>query len=130
MSAPRAWKPTGYSSCSQYLVVTGAQRVIEFAKAAFGAIELRRYEEPDGTIMHAEFRIDDSVIMLGDAGAQMTPIPALLHVYVEDVDHTFALALKAGATPVEEPHTRPGDPDKRGSVKDSCGNTWSIATQL
>lgn len=123
------WKPDGYSSCSPYLVVRGAQKVIDFAKAVFGATELRRYELPDGSIMHAEFRIDDTVIMLGDASDKFPPIPSVLHVYVQDVDRVYTAALAAGATALEAPRTREGDPDKRGSVQDPCGNRWTIATQ-
>ena len=124
------WKPESYSSVSPYLVVSDGKKVIAFAKAVFGATELRRYDLPDGSIMHAEIRIDDSVIMLGDGGAEFPPFPSLIHVYVDDVDGVYRRALETGATPVEAPRTREGDPDKRGSVKDPCGNTWSIATQL
>jgi hypothetical protein len=65
MSAPS--KPAGYTSLSPYLVVHGAQKVIEFLKQTFGATELRRYDNPDGTIMHAEVRVDDTVVMIADA---------------------------------------------------------------
>lgn len=130
MSTDKTWKPDGYTSCSPYLVVQGAQRVIDFAQAAFGATALRRYDMPDGTIMHAEIRIDDTVIMVGDAGGEHTPIPSVIHVYVDDVDSVYTAALEAGGVAVEAPRTREGDPDKRGSVKDPCGNTWAIATQL
>jgi uncharacterized glyoxalase superfamily protein PhnB len=125
-----SWKPNSYSSVSPYLVVAGAQKVVDFAKAAFGATELRRYDAPDGSIMHAEIRIDDTVVMLGDGGPEFPPFTSLIHVYVNDVDRVYQCALQAGATPVEPPKTRDGDPDKRGSVKDPCGNTWAIATQL
>jgi PhnB protein len=125
----KSWKPQSYSSVSPYLVVAGAQKVIDFAKATFGATELRRYDLPDGSIMHAEIRIDDTVIMVGDGGPEFPPFPSLIHVYVEDVDRVYARALAAGATSVEAPKTRDGDPDKRGSVKDPCGNTWAISTQ-
>ena len=124
------WKPRSYSSVSPYLVVASAQKVIDFAKAVFGATELRRYDMPDGSIMHAEIRIDDTVIMLGDSGDAFPPFASLIHVYVADVDRVYERALEAGATVVETPKTREGDPDKRGSVKDPCGNTWAIATQL
>ena len=124
------WKPESYSSVSPYLVVSDARKVIAFAKAVFGATELRRYDLPGGSIMHAEIRIDDSVIMLGDGGPEFPPFPSLIHVYVDDVDRVYQRAIDAGATPVEAPRTKEGDPDKRGSVKDPCGNTWSIATQL
>jgi len=123
-------KPEGYSSVSPYLVVESAQRVIDFLKKTFDATELRRYDRPDGSIMHAEVRIDDSVIMMGDGVEQWPPFPSSLHVYVDDVDATYARALQAGGTPVQEPQRKGDDPDRRGGVKDPCGNTWWIATQI
>ena len=124
------WKPQNYNSVSPYLIVNGAQKVVDFAKAVFDAKELRRYDMPGGTIMHIELLIDDTVVMLGDSSPQFPAFSSLLHVYVKDVDAVYQRALKFGAVSVQEPQTREGDPDKRGSVKDACGNTWSIATQL
>src|SRR5262249_40126862 len=97
------WKPVGYSSLSPYLMVEGAQRVIDFLKAAFSATELRRYDMPDGSIMHAEVRIDDSVVMLADAGGSYPAFPVWLHFYVPDVDAAYTRALKAGGLSVQEP---------------------------
>ena len=79
-------RPVGYPAVSPYLVVPGAQAVIDFAVKTFGAVALRRFDMPDGTVMHAEFLIDDSVVMVGDAGGQWPAIPTFLHVYVADVD--------------------------------------------
>lgn len=123
-------KPTGYSSVSPYLMVTDAQRVIDFLKQVFGATELRRFLMPDGSSMHAEVRVDDTVIMLADAGGEFTAFPAWLHVYVADVDDTYWRALEAGGVPVQEPQLKEGDSDRRGGVKDPSGNTWWIATQV
>jgi PhnB protein len=127
-SLSRRGKPRGYSTVSPYLVVSGAQKVIDFAKKAFGATDLRRFDMPDGTIMHAEFLIDDTVVMLGDSGPEWPPLPTFLHVYVADVDATYRRALAAGGTAVQEPVQKEGDPDKRGGVKDPGGNTWWIST--
>jgi PhnB protein len=124
------WKPAGYTSLSPYLMVTNAQRVIDFLKAAFGATELRRYDMPDGTIMHVEVRIDDSVVMLADAGGPFPAFPVWLHLYVADVDAAYARALQAGATSAQEPQQKPGDPDRRGGFKDPAGNTWWISQQM
>ena len=123
-------KPEGYSTVSPYLVVAGAQRVIDFLKQAFDATELRRYDMPDGSIMHAEVRIGDTVVMLGDAGGDWTPVPAFLHVYVDDVDATYERALAAGGVSVQEPVRKGDDPDRRGGVKDPGGSTWWIATPV
>jgi PhnB protein len=128
MSVPM--KPAGYSSVSVYLVAAGAQRVIDFLKQTFDATQLRRYEMPDGTVMHAEVRIDDTVVMIGDAGPQWPAFASWLHVYVKDVDATYQRALKAGGVSVQEPAHKQGDPDRRAGVKDPAGNTWWIATQV
>jgi PhnB protein len=128
MSMPA--KPEGYSSVSAYLVVDGAQRVIDFLKKTFNATELRRYDMPDGSIMHAEVRIDDTVVMIGDAGGEWPALHSWLHVYVQDVDATHRRALEAGGVSVQEPQRKDGDPDRRGGVKDPGGNTWWIATQV
>lgn len=123
-------KPEGYSTVSPYLVADGAQRVLDFLKQAFGATELRRYDMPDGSVMHAEVRIGNTVVMIGDAGGEWPAFPAWLHVYVEDVDATYQKALAAGGVSVQEPAHKQGDPDRRGGVKDPAGNTWWIATQV
>lgn len=123
-------RPAGYNTLSPYIVAPSAESVIDFAKTVFDAVELRRFAMPDGTIMHAEFRIGDTVVMIGDAGPQWPPVPAWMHVYVDDVDATYQRALAAGATSLQEPTQRPGESDKRGGVKDPSGNSWWIATQV
>jgi len=123
-------KPEGYSTVSVYLVAQGAQAVIDFLKNTFDATQLRRFDTPDGKIMHAEVRIDDTVIMVADAGGTYPAFPSWLHVYVNDVDKTYQRALAAGGTALQEPVRKEGDPDKRGGVKDPAGNTWWIATQM
>jgi len=52
--------------------------------------------------MHAEVRVDDTVIMLadGDPGGDWLPTPASIHIYVADVDATYRRAIEAGATSV------------------------------
>lgn len=123
-------KPDGYSSVSVYLVVNGAQGVIDFLEKTFDATELRRYDKPDGSIMHAEVRIDDTVVMIADAGGTFPAFLVWLHVYVEDVDATYSKALEAGGESAQKPQSKEGDPDRRGGVKDPSGNTWWIATQV
>lgn len=126
----KIFKPTGYNSVSPYLVVKGAQKMIDLLKLIFDAKELRRYDMPDGSIMHAEVQVDDSVIMMGDASDVFPANKHLIHVYVPNVDEVYKKAISAGCEPLESPKEREGDPDRRGSFKDFAGNTWSIGTQL
>ena len=123
------FKPDGYNSVSPYLVVDGAEATIRFLERAFGAVEVRRFPRPDGTIFHAEVRIDDTVVMIADAGDAASSRPAHVHVYVPDVDETYRRALEAGGTSVQEP-VKKDDPDKRGGVKDAGGTTWWIGTKV
>jgi uncharacterized glyoxalase superfamily protein PhnB len=123
-----AYKPQGYNTVSPYLIVAGAATTIDFVVRTFGAVELRRFPAPDGKLMHAEVRVDDSVVMLADGGGEWPPVPANVHIYVADVDATYRRALAAGATSVQEP-VRKDDADKRGGVRDAGGTTWWIATK-
>jgi len=122
-------KPERYPSVSPYLVVDGAARTIEFLTAVFDAVELRRFPAPDGALMHAEVRIDDSVVMLADSTPEWPPVPSYVHVYVQDVDAAYRRALEAGAVSVQEP-VQKDDEDKRGGVRDAGGTTWWIATRV
>lgn len=125
----RSYKPENYNSVSPYLVVAGADNTINFLKTVFGATELRRHSSADGRIMHAEVRIDDTVVMIADGGDGWPSIPAHVHIYVSDVDATYKLALEAGAISIQEP-VKKEDDDKRGGVKDSGGTSWWIGTKV
>lgn len=123
------YKPQNYNSVSPYLIVDDASQTIAFLIRVFDAVELRRIPDPAGKVMHAEIRIDDTVLMLADGGDGWPSIPANVHVYVADVDVTYRRALDAGATSVQEPMQK-GDEDRRSGVKDTGGITWWIATRI
>ncbi|MDF1728721.1 MAG: VOC family protein [Sulfitobacter sp.] len=121
------WKPDDYPSLSPYLMVRDAEATMRFAEAAFDATRLRVHPREDGKgIMHAELRIDDSVVMMGEVPGGPD---AHLHLYVPDAPATFASALAAGGTEVQ-PLTEKGDGDNRGGVADGQGTTWWISQQI
>ena len=126
---PHAYKPAGYTSVAPYLVLTGAAATIAFLVRVFDAVELQRFEADGGMLMHAEVRVDDTVIMLADATEAFPATPSHVHIYVPDVDAVYARALAAGATSVQEP-VQKNDPDKRGGVRDAGGTTWWIGTRV
>lgn len=119
------WKPEGYTSVSPYLIVSDAQATLNFAQAVFDAERLRLHRREDGGIKHAEFRIDDTVVMVGEMSGGAT---AHIHVYVPDADAAFALALATGGNAVQE-MTHSGDGDYRGGVADANGTVWWISQQ-
>jgi uncharacterized glyoxalase superfamily protein PhnB len=123
-----SYKPDGYNSVSPYLVVSGAAKTIDFLTTVLGAKEIQRFAGPDGRILHAEVRIDDTVVMVADSAEGWPPVEAHVHVYVPDVDAAYRQALAAGATSVQEP-VKKQDADKRGGVKDAGGTSWWISTK-
>lgn len=125
----REWKPVSYPSISPYLICRNAEDVITFLEAAFDGILLRRFDRPDGSLMHAEIRIDDSVVMIGGGATAAVSAPAHVHLYVQDAQSSFARAIEAGASAVQAPARKDEDDDLRGGVMDTSGNIWWIATQ-
>ena len=123
------YKPENYNTVSPYLIVDGASATIDFLKTVFEAVELRRFPGDAGKVMHAEVRLDDTVLMIADAAEGWPAMPAHVHIYVPDVDGTYQRALAAGAASVQEP-VKKDDADKRGGVKDAGGTTWWIATKV
>lgn len=119
--------PDGYHSVTPYLVVEGVAKLIEFLKQAFDATEKERMSRPDGTVMHAEVKIGDSVVMMGEAAGEFSPMPSMLHLYVNDTDAVYKRAMEAGATSVREPADQFYG-DRSAGIKDPCGSTWYIAT--
>ena len=125
----QAYKPDNYNTVSPYLIVNGANRTIEFIKNVFGGLELRRFEDTNGKIIHAEVRIDDTVVMLADGVEDWPPVSSHVHVYVNDVDTIYRRALEEGGTSVQEP-VKKEDEDRRGGIEDPGGTTWWISTKV
>jgi PhnB protein len=119
--------PDGYHTVTPYLVVPRVAELIDFLKQAFGAEEMFRMPRPDGAIAHAEVRIGDSMVMMGEPMGQFQPMLAMIHLYVDDADTMYKRALEAGATSVREP-TDQFYGDRTAGVKDPAGNQWWIAT--
>lgn len=94
--------PAGYHTVTPWMISRKTAELLDFVKQAFGAEEIGRIYNPDGTIGHAETRIGDSVVMMFDAKENWLPTPCFLRLYVEDANAVFQQALKAGATVVTE----------------------------
>lgn len=118
----------GFRSITPYLHGPREAGLMDFLKQAFGAEELGRYPRPDGSIMHGEVRIGDSVIELADVPADFPgPKATSLHLYVEDVDAVYRRAVEAGAVSLYEPVNQ-GYGDREAGITDPAGNQWFIAT--
>lgn len=128
--------PEGFHSVTPSLTVRGASQAIDFYKKALGAQELVRMPGPDGTIMHAELKIGDSIIFISDEapgrGVNKSPqtlggCTGSLNIYVANVDETFKQAIAAGGKetmPVADQFWG----DRYGSFVDPFGHTWGVGT--
>lgn len=121
--------PEGHHSVTPYLTIEGVPRLLEFVKAAFDAKETERVTGPDGRIAHAQVRIGDSVVMMGEARGDWKPMPSTIYLYVSNADATYNRALEAGAASLMEPANQFYG-DRHGGVRDPVGNVWWIATHI
>ena len=106
-----------------------AARLVDFLKRAFGGVERARISGPDGKIAHAQVRIGDSLVMVGEPHDPWPARPAMLYHYVADVDATYKQALAAGAESLFAPANMFYG-DRLACVKDFAGNNWSIASRI
>ena len=129
--------PEGYNSVTPYLIIKGAAKAIEYYKTVFGATEVFRMAQPDGTVGHAELQIGSSRIMLAEENPKMGYIgatnnstsPVSLYVYIPDVDRVVERAVAAGAKilkPVQDQFYG----DRSGFLQDPFGHFWGVATHV
>jgi PhnB protein len=137
-AAPRRVRPipAGYHSVTPYLTVNDGARALAFYTRAFGARETERMAGPGGKVMHAEFRIGDSVVMLSDELPGMSTCKAptslggttgSLFLYVPDVDAAYKRAVDAGCTGLMPPADMFWG-DRFAKLRDPFGNEWGLAT--
>jgi PhnB protein len=118
-----------YRTVTPYLVVEDADAEIKFLKSAFGASEALCERNADKTVKHAEVKIGDSLIMLGQASAAWKALKAALYLWVPDVDAAYAKALEAGAASQAAPEDKPYGHRSAGVV-DRNGITWWIGSPI
>src|SRR6266404_3743043 len=124
-----AYKPEGVSDLMPYLHPTGAPRMIDFLKEAFGAEEIFVYQSPDGIVHHAKIAVGNSIVEMGEAHGEWQPMPMVFMLYVDDVKAWYARAMKAaGAISLGAPKDQAYG-ERVGTVKDPFDNVWYIGTR-
>ncbi|MEK7470244.1 MAG: VOC family protein [Planctomycetota bacterium] len=118
--------PKGYHTVTPYLAVKGSRKLLAYVQKAFGARPIDVVDGPRGTVMHAEVKIGDSMVMMGEDPKGR---PSTLCLYVRDCDAVFRSAVKAGGKVVRKPADQFYG-DRSGAVKDPCGNQWYIHTHI
>ncbi len=121
--------PNGYHTVTPYYLVENPAEFIDFLKEAFNATEVFRSALPDGTVMHAEVKIGNSMIMMGGVSGDYSPNSMMMYLYVEDSEAVYNQAIKAGATVVRELRDEFYG-DRVGGVQDKFGHQWWIGTHV
>jgi uncharacterized glyoxalase superfamily protein PhnB len=122
---------------------------IDWLTGAFGFREQVRFEDDDGTVIHAELATVSGTIMLATPtpdyvsprrmreivaeARKMAEVPYVIDgvlVEVDDVDAHFARAREAGATILSEPEDVPDVGVRHYRVEDPEGHRWMFSQEL
>jgi PhnB protein len=115
------------------LIIQSGLTELDFYKQAFGAVELRRFSNDDGTIHVSEMSIDGNIFHFHEerpAKGHLTPAQAkgvttIIGLFVPDVDAVIARAEAAGAK-ISSPAQDYEYGYRQGSLMDPYGHTWQI----
>jgi PhnB protein len=119
------------------LIIPNGVKDPSFYEKAFGAVELRRFSNDDGSVHVSELSIDNALFHLHEVmpkSKSFTPdkhngTTAIIGLFVPDVDLVMASAIKAGATEINPAK----DYDygyRQGEIKDPFGHYWLIQAKI
>jgi PhnB protein len=121
--------PKGFHTVTPFLMVNDARGLIEFMEKAFNGEVTANVKDDGGRIMHATVQIGDSLVMVADVMNGSQPVPAMLYLYVDDVDAIYRQAIDANGTSLREPIDEFYG-DRSAGVKDEWNNQWWLATHV
>jgi uncharacterized glyoxalase superfamily protein PhnB len=136
MAATETNSPSTIMPAMRYL---DAPAAMEWLSKVFGFARHAVYENPDGTIAHAEMTLGGGMIMLGSqkddeygrgfkspretGGAETRSV----YIVVRDADAVFVRAQAAGGE-IVRPLQNTDYGSREFTVKDPVGNSWSVGT--
>lgn len=129
--------PAGYTTLTPFYVCAGAERAIEFYISVFGAREITRNANPDGTIAHCELELESGRMQVGEpapehhliAPAGGDDVSRSTVYYCADVDRVYAAAVAAGAKGYGDPETFVTG-DRYAAFLDPFGHRWAVMTKV
>jgi PhnB protein len=129
--------PDSSSVVMPMLVCRDVAAEIDFCKIAFGAVELGRRPNSDGTVAHALLTISGAMVIIEAEWPTLSSrapqpdgsSPVVIFLYVEDVDKVVERAVAAGAK-VLLPVKNQFWGDRTGRIVDPSGHVWTIATRV
>jgi PhnB protein len=124
-----AMQPTLTPKLAPYIVAKDSRGLISFIENGIGGKLTFEQSGPDGKLAHAELRIADGLVMIGEASPGHDAFASMLNLYVDDSDASYRRAVAAGATSVREPGNAPAGL-RRSGVRDSWGNEWWFSSPI
>jgi PhnB protein len=123
------------TTIAPFLSVRNSAKAVEFYKSAFGAIELLRVEDPNGSVL-ANLSVDGAGFWVSDESPDHQNFsPETLNggtvrmiLTTEDPDAAFHRAVDAGATVICQIKTEHAW--RIGRVLDPFGHHWEIGKPL
>jgi PhnB protein len=120
-----------------HLTVQNVLAELDFCKAAFGAVELRRFSNPDGSVHVAEMAVDGALFHIHEqmpGSAEMSPdtlkgTSSAIGLFVPDPAATVKNAVAAGARETS-PVTDYDYGYRQGTVMDPAGHVWLIQKRI
>lgn len=123
------------TTVTPFLTVNNGKKAVDFYIAAFGAIEIKRFEMPDQKISSV-IEIENATFYVGDEephNGNLSPdlkssSPVRIILQTKNADELFEKALKIGATQICPMTTE--DDWRIGKLKDPFGHIWEIGYTL
>ena len=120
-----------------HLTVRNVLAELEFCKSAFGAVELRRFSNSDGTLHVAELSLNGALFHLheempGDkekSPETLKGTTSAIGLFVPDPGNVVKAAIAAGAREISPVQ----DYDygyRQGIIKDPAGHIWLIQKKI
>lgn len=124
--------PSDMPRLTPYLYYEDVAAALDWLAGAFGFEERLRMPGPDGTVMHAEMKLADAVVMMGCPGPEYRSpqkdghVHQMQYVYVDDIDRHCEQAKAAGANILSEPEDKFYG-DRAYVAEDLEGHQWNFA---
>jgi PhnB protein len=128
---------SGLTFFAPHLTVRNVLAELNFCKAAFGAVELRRFSNPDGSVHVAEMSIGGALFHIHEempGSVEMSPeqlkgTSSAIGLFVPDPAATVRNAVAAGGREISP--TRDYDYGyQQATMMDPAGHVWLIQKRL
>jgi uncharacterized glyoxalase superfamily protein PhnB len=127
--------PEGFPQITPYLLYEDVDAAVDWLTATFGFTEQMRMKGPEGKANHAELKLGEGVVMMGNPGPDYQnpkhrgAATHLVYVYVDDIDKHHEVARAKGAVIVRELADQFYG-DRSYGAEDPEGHQWTFAQHV